>query len=157
MKNFFPMGHVDRPDDYSPKELMVGGGLLDDRGKVNTPIYNQWLYRGVFAATCEADGPGTTSSFSFPDIMTVAVIGALRDFDIRLKKASRLAYEIMTILESWFKENPRVEDDAWPCIYLKSGNKIEISTEELLGEAVLKINMFNIYCNVTGRLDEIGM
>lgn len=156
MKNFFPMGHIERPDNYSPKELMVGGGLIDNKGKVNTAIYNQWLYRGVFFATDEADGPGTTSSFSFPDIMTVAIIGSLRNFDIRLKKASKLAHEIMTILEAWFEGKQGVNDDDWPFIYLRSGERIEVSAEELRGEAVIKINVFNIYCNVMGRLDEMG-
>lgn len=89
--------------------------------------------------------------------MTVATIGSLRKFDIRLKKASRLASEIMMVLETWFEGKQGVKDGQWPYVFLRGGEKIEISTEELRGEAVIKIDVFSIYCNVAGRLEEMGM
>ena len=58
---------TDRPDDFTPAEMQAGAMLSRE-------IYNQWLFRGVFKATHEADGPGTSSSYSFNDILTVAII-----------------------------------------------------------------------------------
>lgn len=151
MRDFFPLGLDARPDGYSPKALMIGGGLVDEKGQVNTPIYNQWLYRGVFFATWEAEGCGTISSYSFSDIMTVAIIVALRKFDIRLKKASKMALRTIEVLEEWFSQNPQVKDIDWPDIYMK--DETEVSTEDSKAQAVIRLDIFTIYCNVMGRLE----
>lgn len=154
MKEFFPLGLDARPDGYSPKALMIGGGLFNDKGVLNTAIYNQWLYRGVFSATCEAEGSGTISSYSFSDVMTVAIIVVLRRFDIRLKKASKMAVRIIEVLEEWFDKHPQIEDEDWPSIYLDEN--INVSTEKLASLSVIRLNVFTIYSNVMARLEEMN-
>jgi len=141
------MNPFERPDDYTPKELMTGGGI-------NTPIYNQWLYRNIFTATHEAQGPGTTSSYSFGDILTVALIVRLRKADIRLKKASSIAHDIVSGLDKW--RNKRKTED-WPMVYVSftdDGVKIDID-EDRNQEMVVRLNTDTIFSNIAGRIQEM--
>ena len=140
------MNPFERANDYTPKELMTGAGI-------NTGLYNQWLYRDIFSATNEADGPGTTSSYSFSDILCVALIVRLRSADIRLKKASKLAREIVARLDKWWNKH-RGED--WPMVYMvfSDGVKIDIG-EDKNKEMVVRLNTDTVVSNICGRIDEM--
>ena len=141
------MNSFERPDDYTPKELMVGAGI-------NTGLYNQWLYRDIFTATHEADGPGTISSYSFSDILAVAVIVRLRRADIRLKKASRLARRIVTGLNEW-RQKHMGED--WPMVYVSfDEGKVGIDIgEDRNKEMVVRLNIDTVVNNICGRIEEM--
>ena len=137
------MNPFEGPDDYTPKQLMVGAGI-------NTGLYNQWLYRQIFSATNEADGPGTISSYAFSDILTVALIVKLRQADIRLKKASRLAHEVVAMISA--KGGVDKNDTAYIAF---SDDGVQIDLEDKSKEMVLRVDVFTVVQNVCGRIDRM--
>ena len=137
------MNPFERPDDYSPKELMTGAGI-------NVGLYNQWLYRNIFSATNEADGPGTTSSYSFSDILTVALIVKLRQADIRLKKASRLAHRVVA------RVSATGSVDEYDKAYIAFGSDgVQIDLEDKNKAMVLRLDIFTVVQNICGRIEEM--
>lgn len=135
------MNPLERPDDFTPKELMTGAAI-------NVGLYNQWLYRNIFSATNEADGPGTISSYSFSDILTVALIVKLRQADIRLKKASRLAHEVVSMISA--TGNVEGNDKA----YIAFGDDgVQVDLEDKNKEMVLRLDIFTVVQNICGRIE----
>jgi len=137
-----------RPDDFEPRELMVGAGI-------STEVYNQWLYRDIFTATHQADGPGTVSSYSFADIVTVAVIVELRKLDMRLKKAKILAREVIDALTFW--QNADNSTD-WPSVYISFSDRgapvVDVGKDKSR-EVVIRLNLHSVISNVCGRIDDM--
>ncbi len=134
-------------DEYTPKHLMGGTGI-------NTALYNQWLYRNIFTASNPAEGPGTTSSYAFSDILTVALIVRLRRADIRLKKASSIARDVVEGVAKWKKQH---KGDDWPKVYVvftEDGVRIDIDEDRNM-EAVLRLDVFTIAMNIAGNIDNM--
>ena len=134
-------------DEYTPQHLMVGAGI-------NTPLYNQWLYRNIFTATTPAEGPGTTSSYSFKDILMVALIVRLRRADIRLKRASSIAHDIIAGITKWQKQN---KTQKWPMVYVVfTGNNVRIEIDQDANwEMTIRLDTDTIASNIAGRIEEM--
>ena len=132
----------DRQDDYSPKELMVGSGI-------NTALYNQWLYRGIFTATHEAEGSGTVSSYSFADILTVALIVQLRKAGIRLKKASKIAHKVVAVIQ---QGAGGLNDDTEA--YVSFGDGFKVSLKDTGITMVLRLGIYTIVNNICRRIQD---
>lgn len=137
-----------RYDDFTPRELMEVAGIT-------TAIYNQWLYRGIFTATKEADGPGTASKYSFEDILIVAIIVKLRRVDMRLRRAKMLAADIVGALSGWQRNHNGSFE--WPMAYLAfkdSGFNIDIG-EDNNHDTVLRLNLRPIINKVCDQIEKM--
>lgn len=133
----------DRPDDFTPAEMQAGAMLTRE-------VYNQWLFRGIFRATHEADGPGTRSSYSFNDILTVRIISQLKGFNIPLKKASKMAHKIIEIVYDVRKDN-----SDWPIVYIVPNDKsFRIDLKDPHCDT-LRINTDSLVNNICGRIEEM--
>lgn len=137
---------------YSPNELMIGGGLIKENGKPNTALYNQWLYRGIFKAQQEADGPGTVSIYDFFNILHVAVVVRLREFYLPLKQATRTAKKIIE-----FRRKNNKEKCKTIVIFLGEKGGLEIKMGDDNPEIdVIRINLTSIENEVIKRLEGLG-
>ena len=134
----------DPRDEFTPKELMAGAGI-------NVTTYNGWLFRGTFIATHEADGAGTVSSYTFDDILKVALIVKLRLNHIALKKASRIASELVFTANGYLQATHETD---LPLAYSSLDEGIRIEFEDKKRSMVLRLDIQSLIYNVAGRIDE---
>jgi hypothetical protein len=139
---------------YTPRQLMIGGGLVKENGKPNATLYHQWLYRKIFRATEEADGPGTVSGYAYEDIVRVALVVRLRDFYIPLKKAAAAANDIVDLLNGLLL----TVDGDWPEVFISPvdrGFRVEMDCPERPDRDAIRLTIDTVRCNVNGRLEEM--
>jgi hypothetical protein len=138
---------------YSPRELMVGSGLFSHKSGLNTDVYNQWLYRGIFSATWESKGSGTSSKYSKMDIMAVAIIRDLQAFGMSLKKCSEIAKLAVSKLNDWENKCIYQQDDYdgyWPDLYITDHMEV-LFDPEFPASALIRLGIGNIYQNIIMR------